>query len=32
MISHLIKLMKENDAPIDQYERLGLIKYSSETE
>ncbi|MBE3100933.1 MAG: sulfatase [Firmicutes bacterium] len=24
MVSHLIKLMKENDAPVEQYERLGL--------
>jgi arylsulfatase A-like enzyme len=27
MISHLIRLMKENDAPIEQYERLGLPVY-----
>jgi arylsulfatase A-like enzyme len=24
MIDHLVRLMKENDAPIEQYERLGL--------
>jgi arylsulfatase A-like enzyme len=24
MIGHIVKLMKENDAPIEQYERLGL--------
>lgn len=27
MIKSLISLMKENDAPLDQYERLGLLKY-----
>jgi len=24
MIDHLVRLMKENDAPAEQYERLGL--------
>lgn len=27
MIGYLVKLMKENDAPIEQYERLGLMNY-----
>jgi hypothetical protein len=26
MIQHLIRLMQENDAPIEQFERLGLAK------
>jgi len=26
MISHMLRLMKENDAPAEQYERLGLCK------
>jgi hypothetical protein len=24
MIRHLLQLMKDNDAPVEQYERLGL--------
>ena len=26
MIQHLIRLMQANDAPIEQFERLGLAK------
>jgi hypothetical protein len=26
MIAHLVRLMKENDAPVEQFERLGLCK------
>ena len=25
MIEHLVRLMKENDAPPEQFERLGLL-------
>ena len=27
MISHMVRLMRENDAPVEQYERLGLTSY-----
>ena len=32
MIGHLVRLMKENDAPADQFERLGLDKNKKGTE